>query len=213
MREKTHAESAEAPDAVRLRRLVWLGSLVMCLHTGTSYLEEVLFKRLAFTSAFFMVLVMCVIYVGGYLVARAWASRGGRNGARRPLFEMGDSRSERLTMGALCLAYVGSNALSKLSLNYVTVPMMYVCVCVCAWVRQSVRACAAAGWRARWRAFQTREEARVGAGAPARNSASRLRVRACVSDGGHAQDRLQVVQTHRCHGRQHAHCRESVLAL
>ena len=131
MREKTHAESAEAPDAVRLRRLVWLGSLVMCLHTGTSYLEEVLFKRLAFTSAFFMVLVMCVIYVGGYLVARAWASRGGRNGARRPLFEMGDSRSERLTMGALCLAYVGSNALSKLSLNYVTVPMMYVCVCVC----------------------------------------------------------------------------------
>jgi hypothetical protein len=164
MREKTHAESAEAPDAVRLRRLVWLGSLVMCLHTGTSYLEEVLFKRLAFTSAFFMVLVMCVIYVGGYLVARAWASRGGRNGARRPLFEMGDSRSERLTMGALCLAYVGSNALSKLSLNYVTVPMMYVCVCVCAWVRQSVRACAAAGWRARWRAFQTREEAGWGQG-------------------------------------------------
>ena len=112
------------PD--RLRRLAWLGSLVMSLHTGTSFLEERLFKSLKFTSAFFMVLVMCVIYIAGYLAAQASANRGSRDGARRPVFQIGNSRGERLTMAALCLAYVGSNALSKLSLNYVTVPLMCV---------------------------------------------------------------------------------------
>ena len=107
----------------RLRRLSCLGALVISLHTGTSYLEERLFKHLAFTSAFFMVLVVCVIYIAGYLAARAWAHRGNRD---RPVLQIGLSRGERLMMAALCLAYVGSNTLSKLSLNYVTMPMMCV---------------------------------------------------------------------------------------
>ena len=83
-----------------------------------------LFKRLQFSSAFFMVLFMCVIYIIGYLAARTWVRWRGGGEVQRPLFEIGSTGSVRLAMGALCIAYVGSNALTKLSLNYVTMPMM-----------------------------------------------------------------------------------------
>lgn len=70
------AASAPADPSVhgtRLARLLFLCGLVVVCHTVTSYLEEVLFKRLAFKSAFFMVLVMCAIFVAGFLFARlAW---------------------------------------------------------------------------------------------------------------------------------------------
>jgi len=112
------------------RRLMVLSSMVLVLHTGTGYLEELLFKELQFKSAFFMVLFMCVLYIVGYLSYGAVV--GGA--VIPPVLTSGVQRGDRFSMGLLCCAYLGSNSLSKLSLNFVSVPTMIVfksCKLVC----------------------------------------------------------------------------------
>lgn len=110
------------------------------MHTTTGYLEEELFKRLAFKSAFFMVWVMCVMYILGYLAVGIL--RGGGSILTTVLDKArGSSSADRSALGMLCAAYVGSNALSKLSLNYVSVPMMIVfksCKLVCVMLGSTV---------------------------------------------------------------------------
>jgi len=103
-----------------------LSSMVLVLHTGTGYLEELLFKELQFKSAFFMVLFMCVLYIVGYLSYGAVV--GGA--VIPPVLTSGVQRGDRFSMGLLCCAYVGSNSL----LNFVSVPTMIVfksCKLVC----------------------------------------------------------------------------------
>lgn len=43
-------------------RLLGFCSVIIACHTGTSFLEETLFKHLQYKSPFVMVLVMCVLY-------------------------------------------------------------------------------------------------------------------------------------------------------
>lgn len=107
--------SAEAP---RTRRLLVLSGLVVIMHTGTGCLEEVLFKSLEFKSAFFMILFMCVLYMVGYLAVRG--------AVLPPVFTAGIQRGDRQAMFLLCIAYAGSNSLSKLALNFVSIPTMIV---------------------------------------------------------------------------------------
>jgi hypothetical protein len=122
----------------RLSRLLFLCVLVIVCHTATGYLEEVLFKRLAFKSAFYMVLVMCTLFVVGFLMARLARIMMGSEG--EPIIPPGvpeafrSGHGNRVMVTMMCGAYVSSNVLSKLCLNFVSVPTMIVvksCKLVC----------------------------------------------------------------------------------
>jgi drug/metabolite transporter (DMT)-like permease len=81
-----------------------------------------------------MVLTMCFLFVVGFRTVRIL--RGG-DPILRPIFDASGKTGNHFAMGMVCLCYAGSNSLSKLSLNFVSVPMMIVfksCKIVCVMV-------------------------------------------------------------------------------
>ena len=66
---------------------------------------------------------MCILFVLGY---RAFRIFRGEGPVLRPVFEGIVKSGSHFSIALLCLAYVGSNVLSKHALNFVSVPMMIV---------------------------------------------------------------------------------------
>uniref|UniRef100_A0A6T7MT55 Sugar phosphate transporter domain-containing protein n=1 Tax=Hanusia phi TaxID=3032 RepID=A0A6T7MT55_9CRYP len=106
-------------------RLFWICTLVIGSHTATSYLEEVLFKQYHFKHAFFMVMIMCLLYSFLYILYKV-SNEGGSKGLRFPVCEALQDKSIRVVMFWLCLAYACSNGVSKLALAFVSIPTQIV---------------------------------------------------------------------------------------
>lgn len=127
MREGAKAEKESKMFHMQRRqqlRLVSLCSVIIMSHTGTSYLEETLFKQQHFKSPFFMVLVMCVLYSLFFVV---WKLGFSDNKALLPeSLGSGGDRSIRISMAFLCVSYAMANSLTKLSLQFVSVPTQIV---------------------------------------------------------------------------------------
>jgi hypothetical protein len=106
-------------------RLLLLCSVIIVCHTGTSYLEEELFKHLQFKSPFVMVLVMCVLYS---IIFTIWKQGFSADKTMLPpvIFGPGSDRSLRMALALLCVAYCMANSLTKLSLQFVSVPTQIV---------------------------------------------------------------------------------------
>ena len=109
-------------EAKNWLKLGVLAISVLFLHTGTSYVEELLFKTLHYTFASFMILYMCAFYVLVYVVYVC--VRGPQNTSCRLILRF-DS-THRFDIIAVCLLYVGSNTVSKTALNYVSIPLQMV---------------------------------------------------------------------------------------
>lgn len=105
-------------------RLISLCSVIIMSHTCTSYLEETLFKQQQFKSPFFMVLVMCVLYSVFFVV---WRRGFCEDKVLLPTsLGPGGDRSVRIAMAFLCVSYAMANSLTKLSLQFVSVPTQIV---------------------------------------------------------------------------------------
>lgn len=106
-------------------RFLLLCSVIIVCHTGTSYLEEELFKHLQFKSPFVMVLVMCVLYS---IIFTIWKQGFSADKTMLPpvVFGPGSDRSLRMALAFLCVAYCMANSLTKLSLQFVSVPTQIV---------------------------------------------------------------------------------------
>jgi hypothetical protein len=106
-------------------RLLSLCSVIIFCHTGTSYLEEELFKHLEFKSPFVMVLVMCVLYSVLFTI---WKQGFSADKTMLPpkVFGPGSDRSLQIALAFLCVAYGMANSLTKLSLQFVSVPTQIV---------------------------------------------------------------------------------------
>ena len=110
-------ESADAP-CKKLWYLATLFASVICFHTGTSYFEELLIKSYNFPHASFLVLCMFFIYLVLYAVSVSIIGQE-QAGARLVLtFD----RSHYQDVAGICILYAISNTLSKVALNYVSIP-------------------------------------------------------------------------------------------
>ena len=127
MREQARPEKESKMFHMQRRqqlRLISLCSAIIMSHTGTSYLEETLFKQQHFKSPFFMVLVMCVLYS---LFFVGWKFGFSEDKALLPpSLGPGGDRSTRIAMAFLCVSYAMANSLTKLSLQFVSVPTQIV---------------------------------------------------------------------------------------
>ena len=102
----------------RLWHLATIFSSVVFFHTGTSYLEELLFKSYEYTYASFMVLFMFVFYVILYILVVSIIGQE-RAGVRLVLtFD----RSHHRDVAGVCVLYSISNTVSRIALNYVSIP-------------------------------------------------------------------------------------------
>jgi adenosine 3'-phospho 5'-phosphosulfate transporter B3 len=106
-------------------RLLLLCVVIIFCHTCTSYLEETLFKHLDYKSPFFMVLVMCVLYSFFFALWKVLFAEDKRFLPERVFGKDGD-RSLQMSLALLCVAYGTANSLTKLSLQFVSVPTQIV---------------------------------------------------------------------------------------
>ncbi len=104
-----------------LRRLGYLACLVgsvIFFHSATSYLEELLFKSYKYTYASFLVLFMFSLYVLLYVIVVSIIGEE-RTGVRLILkFEPAHHRD----VAGVCFLYAISNTISRIALNYVSIP-------------------------------------------------------------------------------------------
>ncbi len=115
-------KAKDSPENVAsLKRLVYLAGLVgsvIFFHSATSYLEELLFKTYKYTYASFLVLFMFSLYVLLYVLVVSILGEA-RTGLRLLLmFEP----SHRRDMAGVCILYAISNTISRIALNYVSIP-------------------------------------------------------------------------------------------
>lgn len=108
----------------QLRLMVLFTVIIMC-HTVTSYIEETLFKHLNFSSPFFMVLVMCALYTVFYTASKLVLSVD-KTLLPGAVFGADGDRSIRTAVAFMCLSYAMANSLTKLSLQFVSVPLSIV---------------------------------------------------------------------------------------
>lgn len=105
-------------------RLLSLCVVIIVCHTATSYLEETLFKHLHYKSPFFMVLVMCALYVILFIAWKLCVSTDKK--LIPPSIGRDGDRSVQMALLVLCLSYAMANSLTKLSLRFVSVPTQIV---------------------------------------------------------------------------------------
>jgi hypothetical protein len=108
-------------NGTSLRRLGYLACLVgsvIFFHSATSYLEELLFKSYKYTYASFLVLFMFLMYVVLYVMVVSILGEE-RTGVRLIMkFEPSHHRD----MASVCILYAISNTISRIALNYVSIP-------------------------------------------------------------------------------------------
>ena len=105
-------------------RLAVMCLLVILSHTAVSFFEEELFKRRGFKEGFFMIFIMCVQYSIFHAIAKPFVLK-----QEPSISEMLKAAGERHLMRSLvllCLAYAGSNSISKMALGFVTIPTQIV---------------------------------------------------------------------------------------
>jgi hypothetical protein len=102
----------------RWQLLAALFGSVVFFHTGTSYLEELLFKSYQFEYASFLVLLMFSTYVVLYILAVSILGQT-RTGLRLVLtFD----QAHHHDVASVCTLYAISNTISRIALNYVSIP-------------------------------------------------------------------------------------------
>ena len=80
-----------------------------------------LFRVQGFTSPFFMVLVMCVLYSAFFTVYKLGFCKD-KTLLPTKVFGKDADRSLKTSLGVLCIAYGLANSLTKMSLQFLSVP-------------------------------------------------------------------------------------------
>ncbi len=111
--------------AKRDLRLLILCILIVSSHTAVSFFEEALFKSLGFAEPFFMILFMCFQYSVLHVLFAPCLLVEKQPGLANLVREAYKSKVHYSLLW-LCIAYAGSNSVSKMALEFVSIPTQIV---------------------------------------------------------------------------------------
>lgn len=105
-------------------RLAFFCLLIIVAHTVVSWFEEALFKRMQWNGAAFMIMYMCGMYSLMHAIAAPFVFK--EHPKLMHLLQEARKKNLHTHMIMLCLAYAGSNSISKMALGFVSVPTQIV---------------------------------------------------------------------------------------